>query len=293
MITRPMLAATVKNVDQLRFPLIATPKIDGIRALKVDGRLLSRSFKPIPNVHIRSTLERALPDGVDGELLSGNTFQDCTSAVMTHLGASKFQYWIFDYVTNPQQPYVDRLRTLCEWFYSSGADSRAPVRIVPTTTIYSLSQLLAYEARCLEQGFEGVCLRSPDSPYKCGRSTFKQHWLLKLKRFLDAEAEVIGSEPLYTNTNEPTRDELGLTRRSAALAGKVELEALGKLLVRDIATRKEFALGSGFTQGERLALWEARDSLLGRVVKYKYLPHGQKDLPRHPVFLGFRSSLDL
>ena len=74
---QPMLAATYKNDEQLEFPLLATPKVDGVRALIVNGKLVSRSFKPIPNDKIRSVLEDMLPEGADGELSCGRHYFDC------------------------------------------------------------------------------------------------------------------------------------------------------------------------------------------------------------------------
>ena len=39
----PMLAATVKSVADLRFPLLASPKLDGVRAYVKNGVVWSRS----------------------------------------------------------------------------------------------------------------------------------------------------------------------------------------------------------------------------------------------------------
>jgi DNA ligase-1 len=77
------MLADAAGTARLVFPLGATPKIDGIRALTVGGRLVSRTLKPIPNRLLRDALESVLPDGADGELLAGATFQDCTSRVMS------------------------------------------------------------------------------------------------------------------------------------------------------------------------------------------------------------------
>ncbi|KKK86939.1 hypothetical protein LCGC14_2758210, partial [marine sediment metagenome] len=64
-ITKPMLAATLKDVNQLDYSkgYLATQKLDGIRALMIDGKLVSRTFKSIRNNHIRTMLEDVLPDG--------------------------------------------------------------------------------------------------------------------------------------------------------------------------------------------------------------------------------------
>ena len=44
-----MAAASIKDVDSLKYPVMASAKLDGIRALVSDGIVLSRSGKPIPN----------------------------------------------------------------------------------------------------------------------------------------------------------------------------------------------------------------------------------------------------
>jgi hypothetical protein len=43
----------------------------------------------------------------------------------------------------------------------------------------------------MRQGLPNDSRRSPHSPYKCGRSTEREAWLLKIKRFEDAEAVVL------------------------------------------------------------------------------------------------------
>lgn len=289
MITRPMLAASVEDIASLTFPLIASPKIDGIRALKIGGRLLSRSLKPIPNRHVRETLERVLPDGLDGELLSGTTFQECTSAIMSHDGEPIFGFAAFDWFGDGVDvEYRERVRLL----QAVVADiPHAAVQVVPTTVIASAEDLAAYEADVLARGFEGVMLRKPDGPYKQGRSTAREGWLLKLKRFEDAEAEVIGFEEKMHNGNEATKNELGRTKRSSAKAGLVPTGTLGTLIVRR-PDGIEFGIGAGLTDAIRQQVWADREEYLGMHVKYKHQPHGAKDAPRLPVFLGFRDPED-
>lgn len=63
---KPMLAATVVDRTKLRFPFLASPKLDGIRCIVLDGQVLSRSLKPIRNKFIVKQLQ-GLPN-LDGEL---------------------------------------------------------------------------------------------------------------------------------------------------------------------------------------------------------------------------------
>ncbi len=75
--------------DKAQFPYLATPKIDGIRFLMVDGKAVSRSFKPIRNKYIQERLQ-CLPDGIDGDLTVGTTFQISSSGIMSIKGEPDF-----------------------------------------------------------------------------------------------------------------------------------------------------------------------------------------------------------
>ena len=111
-----MLASSVKNTSDLRFPLLATPKLDGVRALVIDGHAVTRKFKPIPNKYIRAKIEHYCPDGFDGEIMSGNLeFNDLQSLVMTEEGEPDFEYHVFDYVKDDlTKPYKERVLDLEE-----------------------------------------------------------------------------------------------------------------------------------------------------------------------------------
>ena len=73
----------------------------------------------------------------------------------------------------------------------------------------------------------------------------------------------------------------------------VKKELLGHITVEDLTTKQVFSIGSGFTEEERVKLWRKRFILVDKIVKYKYFPVGQKEAPRHPVFLGFRDWRDM
>jgi DNA ligase-1 len=155
---------------------------------------------------------------------------------------------------------------------------------------------LAFEQTVLEAGFEGLILRSIDGPYKQGRSTEKQGWLLKLKRFVDAEAEVIDFYEEMENTNEAKKNLLGRTERSTKKEGMVGKGRLGGFVVIGLNGTFEgiiFECGSGLTAAQRESYWDGRMSLANRIIKYKYFPIGVKDKPRLPIFLGFRDKRDM
>jgi DNA ligase-1 len=61
-IRKPLLAGNFDE-NKAKFPYIASPKIDGIRFLMINGVAVSRTFKPIRNNYIQRVLSENLTDG--------------------------------------------------------------------------------------------------------------------------------------------------------------------------------------------------------------------------------------
>jgi DNA ligase-1 len=291
-ITKPMLAGKIEDLNKLKYPIICSPKYDGIRCLKINGQALTRSFKPIPNKFIFNFLCENLPEGFDGEIIVGKTFQECSSAIMSFEGEPNFIYWAFDYVRDDiKKPYEKRLDDLMEMYILYHINPR--ISIVPTKQINNLEELLEYEALQLSVGYEGIIIRDPNGPYKCGRSSEKEGWLLKLKRFVDSEAVIIGLEEMMHNENEIEINELGKNKRSLKKAGLKPANTLGNFIVKDVNTNIEFKIGTGLTQDLKKEIWDNKEKYLNKIIKYKYQPTGIKVAPRMPVFLGFRDLIDM
>jgi DNA ligase 1 len=294
----PMLASTVKDPKTLKFPLLASPKLDGVRAIIKGGEVLSRSLKPIPNKMIQRLLGRLDLEGLDGELVVGNptdpgAFNRTSSGVMSVDGSPSFNFWVFD--LQDTSVFQHRLGASQARIADAKLDLLVPV---PHTAVRSVAELDAFEASVLRDGYEGVMLRDLNGPYKNGRSTPGEGWLMKLKRFDDSEAVVIGAAELMQNTNEARRNELGYLDRSSHKAGMVGRGMLGSLQVRGLnGPYKDvvFNIGTGFDEALRYELWLlfTIGKLTDRVVKYKYFASGAKDAPRFPVFVGFRPQVDL
>lgn len=292
---KPMLAATA-DLAKLRLPLGGSPKLDGIRAIVRDGVVVSRNLKPIPNRRVQAIFGKAFLNGLDGELIVGSptakdAFRTTSSGVMSIEGEPDAMFHVFDWCLERELPYAKRLNIARDVVTGSGRSL-----IVEQTPLTSMEELDAYEAEQLALGYEGVMLRSFSSPYKHGRGTVNAQDLLKLKRFEDAEAIVIGFEELMHNANEAKTGLLGQTERGHSKDGMVGMDTLGALKVRGLNgpfAGVEFNIGTGFDAATRALIWAARDSWLGRVVKYKFFPIGSKDAPRFPVFLGERMEGDL
>lgn len=294
---KPMLAEHV-ILETVKYPVMCSTKLDGIRCINYNGRAISRSLKPIPNSHIQKEFHKYLANFpiLDGELIVGEAtstscFNTTTSGVMGTDGQPDFHYYVFDVI--PPEDKLDLVYTKRMTPELIKELEKIPfVKVVPQFTAWNATELFALEKSFVETGYEGLMIRH-DLPYKFGRSTNKEGILLKLKRYADSEARIIGYEPLMSNQNEATRNELGKLDRSNCKAGMVAKELLGTIKVRDLTTKVEFSIGSGFTEGERYRLWKKRWVLNDKIVKYKYFPVGQKEAPRHPVFLGFRDERDI
>ncbi len=284
---KPMLASPA-DLDNLRYPLFTSPKFDGIRASCVGGRLLSRTLKEIPSRHIFNMLSKPEFEGLDGELIVGaptsaSCYRDTVSMVMADNKVFAFTYYVFDKWDSPS-PFSSRRLDVIP------VATHDYMERVQHVQIEDRSQLDAYEAEQVALGHEGIMLADPNARYKFGRATTKGGELLKVKRFIDAEAVIIGMEEEMFNGNEAETNELGRTKRSTAKDGLVGKGTMGALIVRDVTTGIEFNIGTGFTAADRSNFWFSRKLHLQAAtpIKYKHFPIGGKDKPRHPVFLGFR-----
>ena len=83
---KPMLASKCTDVTKLKFPVLASLKLDGVRCLVIGGRLMSRTLKEIPN-HFVQDMFAGMRNGCDGELILGDptapdAYRKTVSAVM-------------------------------------------------------------------------------------------------------------------------------------------------------------------------------------------------------------------
>lgn len=328
--TSPTL--TLDQLSGLAYPILAFPKYDGIRCITIPtpeevratqpqvlSQPFSRTLKLIPNTNVRAQLAN-LPGGLDGELMviqpanvatvtavdwvnktvtmdsapgdrRWRPFDEVTSAIMSHHGEPDFRYVVFDTFLHPEAAYEDRFLALASVAQEVG---HPRVELAPFSRCESPAQVAAVYEQALAEGFEGLILRAPHGPYKYGRATLREQWMLKLKPKGDAEAEILEVIPLERNQNEATTDAFGRTERSSHKAGKVATELMGALRVRAINGPHEgrvFNIGTGFTDALRAEFWEHREFLTRgcpAVVRYSFSPDPSYELPRHPSYQGRR-----
>lgn len=292
---RPLLAATLDPLNdptvlsRIRFPVFCSPKLDGIRAISMGGgQLLSRSGKLIP-----SRQARALFGGfnkLDGELIYDNptipnVYNVTQSFVMSIAkpalgddGLPLLRYYVFDRITD--DPYNIRDQSL----------PKGDKWLIPLTQTYtsSLDNLLIYEEQCLTAGYEGIMIRSINGPYKHGRATLNDQILMKLKRFSEFEAPIIGFEEQLTNLNTPILDDLGYTERSTAKDRLVPADTLGSIIVDYQGTALPVSCGC-LDHSTRKHIWRNQKIFIGKVIVVRHLDKNLIGyLPRFGRFAGFR-----
>lgn len=293
-------------LSKLTYPLLASPKIDGYRAILM-GQLLSRQLKAIRNIRTQAALGVAWDwaQGLDGELVVGppnaeDVFRTTSSGITSYDGDPKATFWVFDTFHERYRALPFRIR--CEQARRVAAKMKLEglnVKFVQHTVILNVDDLLKYEARCLTAGYEGAMVRHPSGPYKQGRATLTEGWLHKVKRFVDDEAEIIGFTEQMHNANELTTNERGYAKRSSHKANKHGKDTFGAFICRTRAG-VEFQCGSGkgMTDELRAELWRILNAtpkaIIGRKwLKFSYLPVGVKEKPRHPKYLALLDKEDV
>lgn len=286
---KPLLAKEV-DWDLLTYDhLWLSPKLDGIRAIVRDGVVMSRNLKPIPNAHVQKMFGHL--EHYDGELIVGDptsktVYHDTYSGVMSGDGEPNVRFYAFDHIEEPDADYETRYEKLVE---------SDVVVVLCQHMVCSRDEIHALEERYLEEGYEGVMLRKargPNSKYKFGRATQKSCTLLKVKRMVSDEAEIVGFEELMHNNNEATTGHLGQTVRSSHQENLVPGGTLGALVCR-LSNGVEFRIGTGFDALQRKEIWDNKNSVIGKMVTFNHFPIGAKDLPRFPSFKGFRDPIDI
>jgi DNA ligase-1 len=298
---KPLLAVDYDET-KLRFPLIAQPKIDGVRALhSTEYGFTSRTLKPFGNRHTMSFFSHPAFCGFDGEMAFGSITspslcRNTTSVINRHSGEPFLVWNIFDYIIE-DTPYIERYNhavALINDIKLQYPELAPHLAIVPMRTINSLEELNEYDAENLATGYEGTILRDPSGKYKYGRSTTKEAYLLRIKRFVQEDAVVLSLVEAMENTNEAVINELGRSSRSSHQENMVPKGMVGSLICLDKKTNQQITVGPGeLSHEERTHYWLNQSELVGKTISYKYFAHGMKDLPRFPTFSYIRPDNDI
>lgn len=229
-------------------------KLDGVRAYWNGkcfySRLGNAFFAP-------SWFTQDLPRHMhlDGELFGGRKkFQSTVSIVKTpeHALWNKVSYNVFDAPHIEKEPFEKRMKAIKEYFEKAKPQYAKIVEHVKCTGTDHVDKELK---RIIAMGGEGLMIRQPGSKYERTRSKT----LLKIKKFHDAEAIVVGYEPSKSNP--------GLT---------------GALWVK-MANGKQFKVGSGLSNKDRRS-----PPKKGTIITYKFQEYTNSGTPRFPTYVGIR-----
>ena len=299
---KPMLAGKyVEDKVEKNLPLYGQVKFDGIRVFIKDGIAWTRSLKPVRNVEFQAWVSRnkMFLEGLDGEIICGHpTSKDCyrrtMKFTMTYDADDMFTFDAFD-VWNLDKVFRDRLTALeliCDYFKTDC------LKKAETELLSSLCEIKEFHERKMEEGHEGIILRSPEGLYKFGRSTPTKCECIKMKEngWIDTECRIIAFHEQMHNSNEAVINDLGYTERSSHKENLVGKDTLGSIeVVGNFEDGREFVcrVGTGLDDEIRQEVWYNQEHFKDKIVKIKYFNVGIKDKPRFPTFLGFRDPDDM
>jgi DNA ligase-1 len=297
-IREPMLYPRARpDMDQIPFPIMAFLKYDGVRAFISAAGPLSRTMKLPPNRQLQQLLSNVEMAGMDGEITVGSpcapTTLETSSAYWRTADATSEEvlFHVFDHLDYDEgclEVYEERLLR-AEFLVE---ELNLPfVRKAEWKWVENAEQLAAYEQEAIERGYEGLILRHPGGRYKPGRCTINEAIGFKLKQFIDDEAVITGFEELMTNNNPEYTDETGKTKRSTMSEGMLPGGTLGAILGHH-PKFGDMRVGSGFSAEQRALIWSQREHLLGKLMTFKYMPHGSNTGMRHTVFRAIRADLE-
>ena len=313
---RPMLAPLNSPADtptffkDIIFPVLASPKLDGIRAVvktvdvfKYDSTLesvkygskisvLSRKLKQLPNMFVQQRFGIEALLEMDGELVVGEpndpmVYNKTQSYVMSVEKDADFKFFVFDYACEDSagEPYFRRLDVISDFI--NKLPKSMNVHLLEQKHCENIDDLLEYENEQLSNGFEGIMFRNPIGHYKHNRATYRENLIYKLKRFSDNEAKIIDFKERLHNTNEVEIDETGYTSRSSKSDGLIPTGMVGGFIC-DFNGMEIVAAPGVLTHSQLISIWENRDRYIGKYVKFRSFGHGVKDKPRFPRVIGFR-----
>jgi DNA ligase-1 len=279
----------IKILEPVHYPVRVEPKLDGLRciAVKQNGEVTFYTrngtvLETLPK--IKSILEAAKYDNLvlDGEML-GEDWNESASVLMakkTHKDDSNITYHVFDAM--PIEDWVDQRENLHytvrgNCVFNVTYELKSPlVKQVPHIVASDESALKAYFAKCMDEGFEGVMLKTMRTPYVFKRSKN----ILKLKPVVTYEGMIVGH---YEGRRGTKRE---------GLFGGFEV-----LLPNSVITR----LGGGFSDALKAEIQlKGSDSFIGSLVEMEAQPDPltadglTKDgKARFPVFCRFRDRSDV
>jgi len=268
----PMLAHKYNQYKKdIKFPVLVSPKIDGCRMIAQKNGLFTRNGKEYVSCpHISKALApvfKAHPDWViDGEIYAHDeSFEKVVSLVKKSKPTAEdfveseklIKLWIFDGEIGHCLGFENRFDSIREEVYKL-ADLKY-LKFVENKVAKNHEEVQAAHDNYVREGFEGVMVRIPNSPYENKRSKN----LLKFKEFVDEEFVI-------KEVVEGSGNRSGMA---------------GKLIVID-KNGNEF--GAGIKGGEDYykQLLKDKNKLVGKLATIRYQNLSEDGIPRFPVAIN-------
>ena len=228
-------------------------KLDGIRAYWDGKQLLSKNGNII---HAPSWFIKDFPNfKLDGELWTKrNDFENIQSIVLDKFPSkhwSKITYNIFE-VPEEKGDFLKRLNKINKW---QKVKKNKYIKIIDQIRCKNDDHLEEYLQKVINLKAEGLMIKNPFLEYFVGRSSN----ILKVKKFLDSEAEVIA-----INYKKGSKNKF-------------------KSLVLKLENNIIFNLGNGFTKEEKI-----NHPKIGDIVTFKYYDLTKFGKPKFASFLRIR-----
>jgi DNA ligase-1 len=304
---QPMLAPNeCIDFDELTYPVLASPKLDGVRVIAYQGVAYSREWKPFGaavQYRLRSILDlsRRLNLVLDGELYAhGIKFNELMSLIKPSAPSltQRVQLHVFDCVPESEwgscsTAFATRYEMYLGLQRFGLTDWQALIHSMNHTEI----GLRDYFKAMLVLGYEGLMVRALLSPYKHGRATLNEGYIYKFKEWVTLDAQIIGFEQgtrmrESVRTGERERDEMGYLKRTSKQETREKVEEIGTVKVR---TAEGMVCGVGFKKNSglyELIKWANRNEFMGKWVEFEFMSHGAKDKPRFGRITRLRPDLD-
>lgn len=279
----------IKILEKVNYPVRVEPKLDGLRfiAVKKDGEVtfFTRNGTVLETMPtIRAALVSARYDNIilDGEAM-GEDWNESNSVVMSSTNKkddSNMFFNVFDAMPvddwvdqETDMTYAERCALVREVVEGIG---KKCVRQVPHIMAKNEDELKTFFAKCMNEGYEGVMLKTLDSTYVWDRSRN----IMKLKPCVTYEGVVVG---WYQGRRG--------TKREGLFGG------FRVVLPNGIVTR----CGGGFSDVLRAQIQlEGPDTWIGKIVEIEAQPDPlTKDgltvdgKARFPVYTRTRSPADV
>jgi DNA ligase-1 len=269
-------------------------KLDGVRCITIikngEIRFYSRLGNEFTTLDvIRKELEKyQFPDGIvlDGELCVIENDTENFKLAVSQIKRKDYtmqdaHYKVFDALTFsefisssvPSPNYSHRIMRLKDLFRRC---PNSPFLSVLGAIEYNPHNFSRAQNVVAQKGWEGLILRA-DTPYKFGRSSD----ILKVKSFTDSEYII--------------EDIVSTTKLMQQLDGTMkEVKCMGAIVIRHKGNPVK--VGSGFTDAQRIDMWENDTKYIGKSVTIKYFEestdeHGNPSL-RFPIFVNFRETVE-